>query len=291
MIITGKIDSFDETSRILTITYKRSYLHLYLQKSTLQMIERFIKKGRNVSFLIKQPPILRHDKHVLVVNHILKIYEKRIRRDKVFYCLSNIKKDIKQLINNLEYKLFLDIEMSMHPYYKTNNFTQEIIQVGYLLVDQNNNVIKTFDHFIKPVKHKVLTKRTIKFLSITQNDVDSGIEYDEFYNEYASIVKKYNPAIIVWGKNDMIALKESYEISNKKSLKPYSRFINLLSLHKTYYSLRNDLGLFNALKLYKPFDDHQTHNAYEDALVTKEIFDGFKEVLNTNKLVDTSEYM
>ena len=51
--------------------------------------------------------------------------------------------------------------------------------------------------------------------------------------------------------------------------------MDLLKLHKDYYNLENDIGLFKAYKMYFNDDLDQAHNAYEDALITKHVFDGF----------------
>ncbi|MBU1020659.1 MAG: hypothetical protein KJ847_05540, partial [Firmicutes bacterium] len=125
-----------------------------------------------------------------------------------------------------------------------------------------------------------LTKRTLKFLKITQEEIDNGIDYIDFYNHFKYLIDEYNPAIIVWGRNDFLALRDSYKINKVPNLHSKTRYINLLKMHKNYYNLRNDLGLFNALKLYTREETVQTHNALEDAIVTYEIFKGFKKVVN-----------
>ena len=59
------------------------------------------------------------------------------------------------------------------------------------------------------------------------------------------------------------------------------RFLDLLNLHKVYYGLKNDIGLFNAYNLYS--NERlvgQKHDALEDAIITMEIFKNFVEVCN-----------
>ena len=127
-------------------------------------------------------------------------------------------------------------------------------------------------------------------LKITQEEVDKGIDYIEFYNHFKEVIEKYNPAIIVWGRNDFLALRESYKYNKVPSLKKKTRYINLLKLHKNYFNLKNDLGLFNALNLYTVREDKQAHNALDDAQVTREIFNGFKKAINYNFHPDLSKY-
>ena len=123
-----------------------------------------------------------------------------------------------------------------------------------------------------------------------RQEVDSGAPFEDFYKDFKKVIKKYNPAIIVWGRNDFLALNQAYSINHLPSLALKTRYINLLKLHKNYFNLKNDLGLFNALNLYESFDEIQSHNAYEDAEVTKKIFYGFKDVVNNKFNVDISKY-
>jgi sporulation inhibitor KapD len=185
--------------------------------------------------------------------------------------------------------MFLDLEMSMHPYKVDKDFKQEIIQASYYLMDEKNNVIEVYDQLIKPTRHKKLTKRTLKFLKITQEDIENGIDFKEFYDHYKHVIQKYNPAVIVWGRNDFLALKECYKINNLPNIKD-ARYVNLLKLHKNYFHLKNDLGLFNAFSLYEAPLENQAHNALEDAFVTSKIFFGFQAVLNDERFIDLTEY-
>ncbi|MCR5307716.1 MAG: hypothetical protein K6E24_01810, partial [bacterium] len=70
-------------------------------------------------------------------------------------------------------------------------------------------------------------------------------------------------------------LKICYEINNLEALTP--NFINLLQVHKNYYNLKNDLGLFDAYKQYTGENLNQEHDALEDAFMTKNVFFEFKK--------------
>ena len=214
----------------------------------------------------------------------------RYRKNIVYYDVKNIQEGTKRLINRLDYKMFLDLEMSMHPYKVDKNFVQEIIQVGYVLVDKEGDIVDKYNQNVRPTIHKKITRRTIKFLGMTQEEVDLGIPFEEFYSHFKTTIAKYSPAIVVWGRNDFLALNTAYRINHLPSLDRRTRYINLLKVQKNYFNLKNDLGLFNALKLYENFDEIQSHNAYEDALVTMKIFNGFKEVVNNRITVDVSKY-
>lgn len=223
------------------------------------------------------------------IKDVVKIVKPTPRDPLVLYSHDTIINQTKTFVNSLKNTLFLDLEMSMHPYYKDPTFVQEIIQAGYVLVDRHGKTIEKYMAFIQPTKHKKLTKRTLKFLDLTQADIDSGIPYNTFYAHFKQVLKTYNPAIIVWGKNDALALKETANINDLPNINDTSRFVNLLKLHKNIFKLKNDLGLIKAYHLYGYATDTQRHDALEDAEMTKRIFDGFKAYLNNSITIDKTQ--
>ena len=289
-IISGRILSYNEENRIISLRVADRIKYYYLQRSLLNKISKYVELYRFIQFTVTDEERLYKKHKVNTIDYIVKIMQIRYRKNIVYYDIKNIKSGTKDLINSLKVKMFLDLEMSMHPYKVDKSFTQEIIQVGYQLIDENGLVIESYNEIVRPTIHKKLTRRTLKFLKITQESVDNGIPFKEFYSHFKKIVKNYNPAIIVWGRNDFLALRHAYKINNLKTLCTRTRYINLLKLHKNYLNLKNDLGLFNALKLYENIDDIQSHNALEDAIVTSQIFYGFKKVVNGELLVDTSSF-
>ncbi len=289
-IISGRILCINEDDRIISLKVKNQVMFFYLQRSMLNRIGKYLSISRFIQFVIKDEERIYKGRKVSNIDYVLKIMEIRYRKNMVFYDILNIRSGTKDLINGLDNKMFLDLEMSMHPYKQDKNFTQEIIQVGIYLVDKNDRLIEEYCKIIKPTLHPKLTKRTLKFLEISQEQADNGIDFKEFYVYFKQLVEKYVPAIIVWGRNDFLALRESYKINGLPSLRKRTRYINLLKLHKNYFNLKNDLGLFNALNLYTSDNDKQLHNALEDAKATSEIFNGFRLVLNNNLIVNLNQY-
>jgi len=53
---------------------------------------------------------------------------------------------------------------------------------------------------------------------------------------------------------------------------------------KNYYNLKEDLGLFNTYQEYTNSSlEEQTHDALEDAVITRKIYRLFKEKINSEK--------
>ncbi len=245
-------------------------LYMYFRKDTYVIM----KVGKTV-----------HNNGKITYQHINSFMKVKTNSSKrkpiVYYSIDDVKTGIKKLILDTENKMFLDFEMNMNPFKKTSGpFTHEIIQAGLIVVDKNNNILYKYSSYIRTKKHE-LTDRSVKKLKVTNDMLNNGVSFPQFYKVYCDIIKKYNPKIFVWGKNDIIALQKSYKIHNikKQHIIGRDRYINLLQLHKTYFSLKNDLGLFKAYSTYYNVDDiNQKHDALEDAIVTKDIYVMFEHV-------------
>ena len=249
-IVAGRIKTIDEENRIISIFVSNRIRYFYIQRAMLNKVGKYLDVSRFIQFAVTGETRVYKKHKIDTIDYFIRIMEIRHRKNIVYYDIKKIKKGTKEVINSLDNKMFLDLEMSMHPYKVDKNFKQEVIQVGYSLIGKNNEVIEEYNEIIQPTRHKKITRRTQKFLKITQEEVDAGIPFKQFYDHFRAVVEQYDPAIIVWGRNDFLALREGYQINQLPTLRKKTRYINLLKLHKNYFNLKNDLGLFNAYKLY-----------------------------------------
>jgi sporulation inhibitor KapD len=282
--IYGRIHGVIENKRIIALKNKRRVNFYYMSKSMFKQFLLYFQPGVFIFMEVKKIP--RNYKGLLVRNciSIKKILDPNQNKPKIYYDISIIKTGIKSLINQRKNRLFIDFEMSMPPYTNYQNFVSEIIQVGYVLTDEYGNEIEKYSSYIKPELFPEISIRTKKFLHIHQENVDKGIAYRDFHKRLFNIEKTYSPIVYVWGKNDQNELNKLNRIHRLNNFTKNMQFVDLLSLHKIYYGLKNDLGLFNAYNMYFDQDlDIQKHDALEDALVTKAIFQAFKEISNNQR--------
>ncbi|MFW5889030.1 MAG: exonuclease domain-containing protein [Bacillota bacterium] len=280
--VSGSIKKVIENKRIIAINSKKRIQHYYMSKGMFKQFMDYFHKNIYVFLKVKKTYRLYKGIKVQNVISIDKVLSPNKNKPKIFYDISMIKTEIKKLVNQNRNRLFIDFEMSMPPYHNYENFISEIIQVGFVLTDEFGNVIKQYNNFIKPKLFPRLSKRTLRFLDLNQKNVDQGINYESFYNLLKDINIEYDPIIYVWGKNDKFELIKLNKIYQLENFIADMQFVDLLSLHKTYFRLKNDLGLFNAYYNYKKEKtiNNQKHDALEDALVTKEVFYNFKDVCN-----------
>lgn len=284
MIVYGTVLALEQ-NRILILKTRTRIYTIKLQRSQYYKYEPLITKGTRLV------GVLKNDKG-LKLSRILKIFHENGKALKPLFHQNHIVHDVKKLLNQLDYVVSLDFEMSMHPYYYSKEFISEIIQVGYVLTDKDGNVLETYEAYIKPSKFPKLTPRTLKFLDITQEDVDQGVSFKQFYTHFESVINTYKPGIIVWGGNDETMLHQTLLSHGFNEGSRHLRFIDLLKLHKQVYMYKNDLGLLNAYKMYGyHVKDPQRHDALDDALMTEKVFQGFKRYLNQNTPALSSYYL
>jgi sporulation inhibitor KapD len=284
--VYGKIIGVDESIRVIALREKRRIRRFYLAKGMFLSFSQYWKAGVYV-FLRCQLTVRRY--HGVVVHPVVQI-EKLMwpnrQQPQLFYDVSMIKSGIRTIINIKKPKLFLDLEMSMPPYRNYQNFISEIIQAGMVLVDDQGQVLEEHTVFIRPTLFPQISDRTIKFLHLTQTEIDGGITYPEFVSLLKTIQQDHRPMVFVWGQNDQLELSRMNERHKIPNFVRHMQLIDLLKLHKTYFGLKNDLGLFNAYNLYSEETlNQQRHDAFQDAMVTKHVFFGFRDVINGKRSV------
>ncbi len=288
--VYGLLHGVDDKKRVIAIKDKNKVRFYYMAKGLFQSFMQYFRSGIYVFLYVSEESRRYRGYTVNNVMSIEKVLAPHKQTPTIYYDVNIIKAGISSIVNSSKNKCFLDFEMSMPPYRNYNNFVSEIIQVGFVLTDQFGNVIQRETYFIKSILYNEISDRTKKFLHIEQSDIDGGIPYPVFYERFITMLNQYKPMIFVWGQNDQLELRKMNNLHSLTDFTPKTQFVDLLKLHKTYYGLKNDLGLFNAFNLYKEVDlDKQMHDALEDAMITKEVFFSFVEVCNGKSTVKLDE--
>ncbi len=263
--------------RIVYCVINRKKEAFYLSGRLAKTFLPILKKQQLIDFEVQEQVTKKYNGSPTLVYPILYFNQiTQLAPKKVLYDLKTLRIDMKKVLKKYKYFLFLDLEMSM-PGYKDTKFRPEIIQAGFILSDIKGNVLIDKGYYLLPTSESAINRRTIKFLKLDENTFfGKGKPYEVFYQDIKKIVDQYNPQFVVWGKNDIQALKLSYQINEVAPLTNDKQFIDLLKLHKDYFNLQNDLGLFDAYSKYYHADELiQDHDARTDAIITKDVFDAF----------------
>ncbi|MCF7931808.1 MAG: hypothetical protein K9K93_01440 [Acholeplasmataceae bacterium] len=265
--------SVSKKKNIFYIIMEGKRVGFYLTNRLAKTFMPYLKQGVMVDFRVTgKTKKIGHEMAHQVAYFILVA---SLDPDVVHYDLKAMRAAMQDVLSKHEHYVFIDFEMTM-PGYQRAPFRPEIIQVGYVVAKAKGEVITSGSAYVLPKTDKVLSKRTRRFLKIEDDAFFSqAVPYLSFYRQLEEIDNTYHPKYVVWGKNDITALNDSYQLNLQKPLTKETDFIDLLKLHKDYFNLKDDLGLFKAYKGYYGSEFEQAHDAKDDALVTKYVFDAF----------------
>lgn len=273
--IKGQIHKVSKDFKIISVQVVRKLEFFYLQPRFVKQFRKYLYPGVFVQFTTNADKSKMRRRVVSTIISFDKIIGNRYHRKFAYYDQKIVKNNIIEKIEQYDFRLFLDLEMTMQ---RSRHGNEEIIQAGAYLVNKFDKEILTFNEFIQPSAIDTISKRTFKFLNIKEEKINKGINYQNFYHYFQKIMEKYHPAVIVWGNNDIYALDKSYLINNVTPLFNSKNFINLQQIHKDFFKLNNEIGLFKTAKIYKINCGEQTHDALIDAYITRLIFNEFYNI-------------
>lgn len=267
------IHDIDPSLSVFYLIFDGRKIGFYLTNKLSKTFFSYLEKGVMVDFEIT-PKIktIRKRKffQVAYFNQIISLNPYRVHYD-----LFTLRSDMRKVLSQNQYYLFIDFEMTM-PGYRDDIFRPEIIQAGYVLAEPHKDMILENDLYILPKERRTLSRRTKRFLNLEEETFfEKAQPFMVFYEDLKHIMETYHPKLVVWGKNDLTALHDAYVFHELPFITHDYDFIDLLKLHKDYFNLKDDLGLFKAYKTYYQVDYDQAHDAKDDALVTKYVFDAF----------------
>lgn len=281
MRIIGIIHSVDVDNRIISIKKTKKLVFLYFQASLMNLLKRYLYNGNIIDLEYSNETIIKNKVLAYRVNFIYTLCSKNKYQKVLYYDKKTLDKGLKETLNKLDNLMFVDFEMTMPSYSFKGSYISEIIQAGIVLTDKCFNTIDTLTMKVEPVINKELSNRTLKFLNLDREEFKKEARpFEEFYQVFKALLLKYNPTIMVYGKNDILSLERSYIINGVESLKDISRFMNLNKIIRNYYDLRNDPGLFKLYQIYSKNDMFQAHDALADSIVTKEVYKYFLDDVN-----------
>ena len=294
MKIRGLIHMIELDHNVIGIKSYKLIRFFYFQNRQMNTFKRYLYQDNWIELEYDENYLSRKGQYLAYrVSYVYKL-EAIGKYDHITYYDKNIlNNSLHKFLSNLGNTMFLDLEMTMPSYtFKGKGFITEVIQAGIEICDNDLNIIHKYSNYIKPKINKQLSKRAEDFLGISSTDFyDRAIEYESFYNSFNEMIYKYDPAIVVFGKNDQLVLNESYDINNLPSLVNKTRYINLCQLIKNYYELKNDPGLFKLFGVYYDNSEIQIHDALSDSEVTRLVFLAFrKDILDNkykNKIIET----
>lgn len=280
--ICGRIRNVDFENRTFEIVKRKKIEFFYLTRSQMKKFKAYLQEDLLVELEYKKELIKRGNIKAYDVIGFTKLIAVTKLNRIVYFDMDTIKRGVQKVLNREGYKLFIDLEFTMPPYdYTGGTYPSEIVQYGFILEDNDGQIVYENSSLVSVDDKNGINNRTLDFLNRKKEDFKSAETPQQFYETLQRCLEKYNPIIMVWGKNDICMLDSFYERHNLPPLTTRASFINLMQLLKNYYGLKSDVGLFNALNYFHDdFNQEQEHDALADAIVTSMVYHYFKEYAN-----------
>lgn len=164
---------------------------------------------------------------------------------------------------------------------KTCEMPFEIIQIGAVKLNDNFEIIATFNRLIKPSLYKEIHPFIEELTGINTEMVATEKHFPSVYKEFLKFIGSNDFVMCVWGIDDIKQLIRNihyHSLNIHNNIKKYIDIQNLAS--KEFNTPKgNRLGLKTAVEFWNIPIQNDFHNALNDAVYTCHVF---KKVFNKN---------
>lgn len=164
----------------------------------------------------------------------------------------------------------------------------EIIQIGFIAVNDSMEIVHQEELTIKPVVYKKMNPYVSTLTGIRQEDINAGITFCDALGRMGEFFSA-ETALITWGDDDMPILRDNmkYHGMDDKAL-PIHYNLQRIFASQTESKLRQT-GLKNALETLGITEEMKAHDALNDAYMTYLIARKLDMTLGIAKYAEFSE--
>lgn len=176
----------------------------------------------------------------------------------------------------MEY-IVVDFEWNQSPYGKGTGKKKlpfEIIEIGAVKLDENRQIVETFDAVIQPKVYKKLHHMTHELTGITQEEVDHGALFTHTIVDFMLWCGD-DFMFCTWGNTDLIELQRNMKYYRLDDLLPGPlKYYNVQKLFRILHDPqeRQSCALETAVEYFGFSKDTKFHRAINDAQYTAMIF-------------------
>lgn len=164
----------------------------------------------------------------------------------------------------------------------------EIIQIGFVAVNDSMEIVHSEELTIKPVVYKKMNPYVGTLTGIKQEDINAGISFTDALGRMGEFFSA-ETALITWGDDDMPILRDNmkYHGIDDKTL-PIHYNLQRIFASQTESKLRQT-GLKSALETLGITEEMKAHDALNDAYMTYLIAEKLDMTLGIAKYAEFSE--
>lgn len=150
----------------------------------------------------------------------------------------------------------------------------EIIQIGAVKLDENLEIISTFNKYVKPSLYKEIHPFIHELTGISTDMLNDKELFPCVYNEFMKFIGHDDFVMCVWGLDDIKQLLKNIHFHELNSNNNLKRYIDIQSMASKEFNTPkgNRLGLKTAVEYWNIPVENDFHNAINDAVYTAHIF-------------------
>lgn len=150
----------------------------------------------------------------------------------------------------------------------------EIIQIGAVKLNENFELVDSFNYLIKPKIYKRIHPIVEKITGITYEQIKDCPSFEDAYNAFIEFSCGTESVLCTWGIDDIKSLYRNILFYNLNINAISDKYINVQTYATSYlnYEQGKIIGLKNAVMLLELPIEEEFHNALYDADYTAQIF-------------------
>ncbi len=169
--------------------------------------------------------------------------------------------------------IIMDLEWNVVYLDSAKMYINEIIEVGAIKLNENIEVIDSFNSFVKPIASKKIRKSIRELTQITMDNLVDAEKFKDVMRKFESWAGE-DFILLSWGDSDVRTLISNYKYFDKtRNIEFIKKYCDLqLYVQKQIKSKRGQqLGLSNAAEcLGIDQDKYEHHRALQDSMLSAE---------------------
>lgn len=169
-------------------------------------------------------------------------------------------------------KFFIDFE--------AQQFSNDIISIGCVAEDNSE-----FYSLVRPVRNKKISNLIKELTGLTQEDLNEAPTSEEVFNKFWDwCYERYDGKLefYCYGSCDSSFIKTNYKYTKDLKAKAILglmslELINYAGAVKSHFGLKSEISLIKVFNYYKKEENNQKHNALEDAIMLKYVYEQTEE--------------
>lgn len=163
-------------------------------------------------------------------------------------------------------KLIIDLEATCTNANEFPRHESEIIEIGAVLVNENNEIVSKYNTFIKPVRNPKITKFCTELTSIVQSDVDDAPGFKEAIADFTKYMNAQGDFIFCsWGNYDKNQFRRDSEYHQIQNCMEKYTHVNIKEEFARTQGIK-PRGLMKALGLLGLDFEGNYHRGIDDAI-------------------------